>query len=130
MAYSLQKSVQGVADATGQVILQLQPQRWGESWAVWKISVQNSSSPTVPVQAAIYSRVQPPPPIDNGPTVTPRYGFGNSAAFIDSTDTGQQDVNQLDTPLYLESGETMYAQWLNATPGSISMLIVEGQASR
>lgn len=77
--------------------LYLQPQRFGETWTVQRVTVQSNSLTLVPT-ASIYKSVISP------------------SALIDQTQNGQQDTDDLNSPLILLSGETAIIQFTMVDP--------------
>jgi hypothetical protein len=70
----------------------MQPQRYGETWTVDRVTIQNSSQIKVP-QAAIYRGVISP------------------VALIDSTSNGIYNTDDLNSPITLNAGEPLIVQF-------------------
>lgn len=67
-------------------VLSLQPQRYGESWTVSRVTIQNNSTQNVP-SVSIYR------------------GVIGLSSLIDQTQNGQADTDDLNSPLHLFQGE-------------------------
>ena len=77
--------------------LYLTPNRYGESWMVERVTVNNTSTLKVPT-ASIYRGVLSP------------------SSLVDVTQNGTNDVDDLSTPIHLTRGETIIVQFTGSDP--------------
>lgn len=82
----------------------MQPQRYGESWTVDRVIVQNSSQIKVP-SCSIYRGVVSP------------------VAMIDNTANGIYNVDDLNSPLTLNAGEPIIIQFTGCDPPTPSSYV-------
>lgn len=75
----------------------MQPQRYGESWVVDRVTIQNSSQIKVP-SCSIYR------------------GVVSLAALVDSTSNGIFNTDDLNSPLDLHAGEPIIIQFVGCDP--------------
>lgn len=79
--------------------LYMSPNRYGETWAVERVTVQNTSTLKVPT-ASVYRGVLSP------------------SSLVDATQNGTYDVDDLNTPIVLNRGELVIIQFTGCQPPS------------
>lgn len=82
----------------------LVPQRYGESWTVSRVTIQNSSQVKVPT-ASIYR------------------GVISIAALVDTTANGIFNTDDLNSPIMLTAGEPLIVQFVGCDPPTPSAFV-------
>jgi len=82
----------------------LAPQRYGESWTVNRVTIQNSSQIKVP-SASVYR------------------GVISIAALVDSTPNGIFNTDDLNSPIHLMAGEPLIIQFVGCDPPTTSAYV-------
>lgn len=107
----LREPGRATADATGRAVATVQPLRAFEYWSVQRLTVENTSSVNVPLCKVYRGSIAP-------------------TNLVDGTYTGTFDVSELSTPLTIQNGELLLAEWTGCDVGSQCTFTVTGSRLR